>query len=112
MSYSIVRAVTSVGLFAVLSAQAEVTLYEFMDVSGGANDGQRVVTSYTPTNATVVRARYSLAVSSGDSRNTALFCARKTTTYSKDNLGYAFFSSASGKPQFVYYRGNCKTLLG
>ncbi len=104
MSHSVVRVVTSVGLFAVLSAQAEVTLYEYMDVSGNADAGQRVVTSYTPTNATVVRARYSLAVSSGDSRNTALFCARKNSSYGDSNFGYAFFSSVSGKPRFDYYK--------
>lgn len=91
-------------LLMALTGSAEVVCYEYLAISGGAQQvGAYLLTDYVPKSNTVIRTRFRSSSNSTTSNNQMLFCSRKLAEASTAALNFCFFANASGKFRFDYY---------
>lgn len=96
--------ITASLLLSAFAATAEVKLYEYMTVTGAADNqasGIYTITDYIPKKDTVIRAKYSTSSVGTQNNNQFLFCSR-IDTRDPGGLNFSYAANVGGKPRWDY----------
>ena len=99
------KLIALVAMLAAGAVTAEVALYEYMTVTGTANNqksGVYTITDYIPKKDTIIRAKYSTSSLAANKNNQFLFCSRKNTLDNFTGVNFSFAANVSGKPRWDY----------